>query len=152
MEEKDREISALRLIYDEEKKELDRLEAYFEKLMAERAAALAIERQKAEQRAREAAQLATLSKAATMLQKIWRGSQGRKAAEKGKAGKGKGKKKKVREVANGSQSASCSTLAPLSSCIISCSLACPHLNSLVLADGTRDLSDVDATRTRPYVQ
>jgi len=94
MEEKDREISALRLIYDEEKKELDRLEAYFEKLMAERAAALAIERQKAEQRAREAAQLATLSKAATMLQKIWRGSQGRKAAEKGKAGKGKGKKKK----------------------------------------------------------
>ena len=64
--------------------------------MAERAAALAIERQKAEQRAREAAQLATLSKAATMLQKIWRGSQGRKAAEKGKAGKGKGKKKKVR--------------------------------------------------------
>ena len=34
MEEKDREISALRLIYDEEKKELDRLEAYFEKLVS----------------------------------------------------------------------------------------------------------------------
>ena len=53
------------------------------------------ERRKAEEKARHQAQMATLSKAATMLQKIWRGKQGRTAAEKGKAGKGKGKKKKV---------------------------------------------------------
>ena len=94
MEEKDREISALRLIYDEEKKELDRLEAYFEKLMAERAAAMEVERKKAEERARQQAQMAALSKAATMLQKIWRGKQGRDAATRGKAGKAKGGKKK----------------------------------------------------------
>ena len=87
------QISALRLIYEEERKELTRLETYFDQLMAEREAALALERKKAEERARQQAQMATLSKAATMLQKIWRGKQGRKAAEKGKAGKG-GKKKK----------------------------------------------------------
>ena len=93
MEEKDREISALRLIYEEERKELNRLENYFNKLMAEREAALAIERKKAEERARQQAQMATLSKAATMLQKIWRGKAGRRELEKKKAGKG-GKKKK----------------------------------------------------------
>ena len=97
MEEKDREISALRLIYEEERKELNRLETYFNKLMAEREAALAEERKKAEERARQQAQIATLSKSATMLQKIWRGKQGRREMDKkksGKGGKGKGKKKK----------------------------------------------------------
>ena len=95
MGEKDKEIAALRLIYDEEKKELNRLETYFNKLLAEREAALAEERKKAEARARQEAQMATLSKAACMLQKIWRGKQGRKELEKKKSGKGgKGKKKK----------------------------------------------------------
>ena len=95
MEEKDREISALRLIYEEERKELNRLENYFNKLMAEREAALAEERKKAEERARQQAQMATLSKAATMLQKIWRGKCARRDADKKKGGKGKkGKKKK----------------------------------------------------------
>ena len=46
MGEKDREISQLKLIYEEEKKELTRLEEYFSKLMAEREAALAEERKK----------------------------------------------------------------------------------------------------------
>ena len=63
--------------------------------MAERAAALEVERKKAEERARQQAQMAALSKAATMLQKIWRGKQGRDAAARGKAGKAKGGKKKV---------------------------------------------------------
>ena len=95
MGEKDREISALRLIYEEERKELTRLEDYFSKLMAEREEALAEERKKAEERARQQAQQATLAKAATMLQKMWRGKQGRKALEGKKAGKGgKGKKGK----------------------------------------------------------
>ena len=74
--------------------ELHRLEEYFSKLMAEREAALAEERKKAEERARQQAQMATLSKAATMLQKIWRGKQLRRAIEGKKAGKGgKGGKK-----------------------------------------------------------
>jgi len=95
MEEKDKEISALRLIYEEEKKELNRLETYFNKLLAEREAALVEERKKAEERARQQAQMATLSKAATMLQKMWRGKVGRRELEKKKSGKGgKGKKKK----------------------------------------------------------
>jgi len=96
MEEKDREISALRLIYEEERKELTRLETYFNKLMAERDAALAEERKKAEERARQQAQMATLSKSATMLQKIWRGKQARREMDKKKGGGkgGKGKKKK----------------------------------------------------------
>jgi len=98
MEEKDREISALRLIYEEEHKELNRLEEYFSKLMAEREAALAEERKKAEERARQQAQMATLSKAATMVQKMWRGKVQRREFEKKKSGKGgkggKGKKKK----------------------------------------------------------
>ena len=93
MEEKDREISALRLIYEEERKELNRLENYFNTLMAEREAALAEERKKAEERARQQAQMATLSKSATMLQKIWRGKCSRRDMEKKKGG-GKGKKKK----------------------------------------------------------
>jgi len=93
MEEKDKEISALRLIYDEEKKELNRLEEYFSKLMAEREAALAEERKKAEQRAREQAQMATLTKAATMVQKLWKGKSARKEFEKKKAGGGKKGKK-----------------------------------------------------------
>jgi len=93
MDEKDKEISALKLIYDEEKKELNRLEEYFSKLMAEREAALAIERTKAEARAREQAQMATLNKAACMVQKLWRGKQGRKELEKKKAGGGKKGKK-----------------------------------------------------------
>lgn len=98
MEEKDKEISALRLIYDEERKELNRLETYFNKLLAEREAALAEERKKAEERARQQAQMATLSKAATMLQKMWRGKVARRELDKKKSGKGgkgkKGKKKK----------------------------------------------------------
>jgi len=95
MEEKDREISALRLIYEEEHKELNRLEDYFSKLMAEREAALAEERKKAEERARQQAQMATLSKAATMVQKMWRGKVARRELEKKKSGKGgKGKKGK----------------------------------------------------------
>jgi DNA repair exonuclease SbcCD ATPase subunit len=95
MDEKDREISALRLIYEEERKELNRLEDYFSKLTAEREAALAEERKKAEERARQQAQQATLAKAATMLQKMWRGKVGRRELEKKKSGKGgKGKKKK----------------------------------------------------------
>ena len=99
MGEKDREISQLKLIYEEEKKELTRLETYFSKLQAEREAALAEERKKAEARARQQAQMATLSKAATMLQKMWRGRVARRELEKkkkgGKGGKGgKGKKKK----------------------------------------------------------
>lgn len=59
----------------------------------------------AEEQARQQAQLATLSKAATMLQKMWRGKVARremerkKAGSRGKKGKkggkgGKGKKKK----------------------------------------------------------
>jgi hypothetical protein len=51
------QISALRLIYEEERKELHRLETYFNKLMAEREAALAEERKKAEERARQQAQV-----------------------------------------------------------------------------------------------
>jgi len=98
MEEKDKEISALKLIYEEERKELNRLETYFNKLLAEREAALAEERKKAEERARQQAQMATLSKAATMLQKMWRGKVARRELEKKKSGKGgkgkKGKKKK----------------------------------------------------------
>ena len=95
MEEKDKEISALKLIYDEEKKELTRLEEYFSKLMAEREVALAQERKKAEQLAREQAQMATLSKAATMVQKLWRGKEGRnELAKKKAAGAKKGKKGK----------------------------------------------------------
>jgi len=95
MEEKDREISAVRLIYEEERRELTRLEKYFSKLLAEREAALAEERKKAEERARQQAQQATLSKAATMLQKMWRGKCARRDMEKKKSGKGgKGKKKK----------------------------------------------------------
>jgi len=98
MEEKDKEISALRLIYEEEKKELNRLETYFNKLLAEREAALVEERKKAEERARQQAQMATLAKAATMLQKMWRGKVARRELEKKKSGKGgkgkKGKKKK----------------------------------------------------------
>jgi len=101
MDEKDREISALRAIYEDERKELLHLEDYFNKLMAEREAALAEERKKAEELARQQAQQATLSKAATMLQKMWRGKVARrdlerkKAGSRGKKGKGgKGKKKK----------------------------------------------------------
>lgn len=101
MEEKDREISALRLIYEEERKELSRLETYFSKLMAEREAALAEERKKAEERARQQAQMATLSKAATMLQKMWRGKCARRDLDKKKSGKGgKGKKKKATKKAS----------------------------------------------------
>jgi len=98
MEEKDREISALRAIYEDERKELLHLEDYFSKLMAEREAALAEERKKAEELARQQAQQATLSKAATMLQKMWRGKVARRDMERKKAGsrgkKGKGGKKK----------------------------------------------------------
>jgi hypothetical protein len=101
MEEKEREITALRAIYEEERKELLRLEEYFNKLMAEREAQLAEERKKAEEVARQQAQQATLNKAATMLQKMWRGRIARrelerkKAGSRGKKGKGgKGKKKK----------------------------------------------------------
>ena len=97
MEEKDKEICAIRAIYEEERKELNRLEDYFNKLLAEREAALAEERKKAEERARQAAQQATLNKAATMLQTIWRGKCARRDMEKKKSGgkgKGKGGKKK----------------------------------------------------------
>ena len=95
MEEKDREISALRLIYEGERKELTRLENYFNKLLEEREKALAEERKKAEDRARQQAQMATLAKAATMLQKMWRGRIARREMEKKKSGKGgKGGKKK----------------------------------------------------------
>ena len=94
MEEKFREIEALKLIYEEEKKELTRLETYFSKLQAEREAALAEERKKAEARARQQAQMATLSKAATMLQKMWRGKCARRDMDKKKGGGKKGKKKK----------------------------------------------------------
>ena len=93
MEEKDREISALRLIYEGERKELTRLENYFNKLLEEREKALAEERKKAEDRARQQAQMATLAKAATMLQKMWRGKVARRELEKKKSGQGgKGKK------------------------------------------------------------
>ena len=101
MEEKEREITALRAIYEEERKELSRLEDYCNKLMAEREAQLAEERKKAEEVARQQAQKATLDKAATMLQRMWRGRIARrelerkKAGSRGKKGKGgKGKKKK----------------------------------------------------------
>merc|ERR1711957_960565 len=67
VDEKEKEIAALRAIYDEEKKELTRLEDYFNQLMIEREAQLAIERKKAEELARIQAQQATLHKAATML-------------------------------------------------------------------------------------
>jgi len=100
VDEKEKEIAALRAIYDEEKKELTRLEDYFNQLMIEREAQLAIERKKAEELARIQAQQATLHKAATMLQKMWRGRNARRDLErkksggkKGKGGKG-GKKKK----------------------------------------------------------
>merc|ERR1719424_2814179 len=99
VDEKEKEIAALRAIYDEEKKELTRLEDYFNQLMIEREAQLAIERKKAEELARVQAQQATLHKAATMLQKMWRGRNARRDLERkksgGKKGKGgKGKKKK----------------------------------------------------------
>jgi len=99
VDEKEKEIAALRAIYDEEKKELTRLEDYFNQLMIEREAQLAIERKKAEEHARVHAQQATLHKAATMLQKMWRGRNARRDLERkkggGKKGKGgKGKKKK----------------------------------------------------------
>ena len=91
----DREIQALRAIYEEERKEMLRLEDYFNKLMAEKEAQLAEERKKAEENARQQAQQATLSKAATMLQKMWRGRIARREMEKKKSGKGgKGGKKK----------------------------------------------------------
>jgi len=99
VDEKEKEIAALRAIYDEEKKELTRLEDYFNQLMIEREAQLAIERKKAEELARVQAQQSTLHKAATMLQKMWRGRNARRDLERkksgGKKGKGgKGKKKK----------------------------------------------------------
>jgi len=101
MDEKEKEIVALRAIYEEERKEMTRLEEYFNKLTAEREAELAEERKKAEALAREQAQQATLSKAATMLQKMWRGRIARRDLERkkagsrgGKKGKGKGGKKK----------------------------------------------------------
>ena len=72
-----------------------RLEDYFNKLMAEKEAQLAEERKKAEENARQQAQQATLSKAATMLQKMWRGRIARREMEKKKSGRGgKGWKKK----------------------------------------------------------
>jgi len=97
MTEKDTEITERRAIYEEEKKELARLEDYFNKLMLEREAQLAEERKKAEELARVQAQHATLNKAATMMQKMWRGRIARRELEKKKGkgkGKGKGKKKK----------------------------------------------------------
>ena len=97
MLEKDTEITERRAIYEEEKKELARLEDYFNKLMVERETQLAEERKKAEELARVQAQQATLNKAATMMQKLWRGRIARRDLEKkrGKGkGKGKGKKKK----------------------------------------------------------
>jgi len=101
MDEKEREITALRAIYEEERKEMMRLEEYFNNLMMEREKELAEERKKAEALARQQAQQATLAKAATMLQKMWRGRIARrelerkKAGSRGKKGKGgKGKKKK----------------------------------------------------------
>jgi len=97
MLEKDTEITERRAIYEEEKKELARLEDYFNKLMLERETQLAEERKKAEELARVQAQQATLNKAATMMQKLWRGRIARRDLEKkrGKGkGKGKGKKKK----------------------------------------------------------
>ena len=67
--------------------------------MIEREAQLTIERKKAEELARVQAQQSTLHKAATMLQKMWRGRNARRDLERkksgGKKGKGgKGKKKK----------------------------------------------------------
>ena len=94
MDEKFREIEALKLIYEEEKKELTRLETYFSKLQQEREEVLAQERKKAEERARAQAQMATLSKAATMLQKMWRGKCARRDIGKKAGGGKKGKKKK----------------------------------------------------------
>ncbi|KAL1504156.1 hypothetical protein AB1Y20_010565 [Prymnesium parvum] len=92
MEEKHREISTLRGIYEEERKELLYYEDYFNKLLAEREATLAEERKKAEELARQKAQQATLEKAATMLQKVWRGKVTRRDLERKKAGS-RGKKK-----------------------------------------------------------
>ena len=100
MDEKDREITALRAIYDEDRAEMMRLEDYFTKLAAEREAQLALERKKAEELARQQAQQVTLAKAAVMLQKMWRGRCARRALErarsgkKGAKGKGDGKKGK----------------------------------------------------------
>jgi len=98
MAEKDEQITALRSLYEDERKELTKLEDYFNKLMAEKEAQLAEERKKAEEQARQNAQHATLSKAATMLQKMWRGKVARRELERKKSGKGgkggKGKKKK----------------------------------------------------------
>ena len=66
--------------------------------MLEREAQLAEERKKAEELARVQAQQATLNKAATMLQKMWRGRIARRELERKKSGsrgkKGKGGKKK----------------------------------------------------------
>jgi len=102
MDEKEKEITALRAIYEEERKEMMRLEDYFQKLMAEREAQLAEERKKAEELARQQAQEATLSKAATMLQKMWRGRVARREMERKKSGSrgkkgGKGKKGKKKK-------------------------------------------------------
>merc|ERR1712070_874018 len=105
MHEKASEMEKESTIYDAERKEMERLEEYFNKLMAEREAQLAEERKKAEAQAREHAQQATLSKAAVMVQKIWNGHKARreldrmKTGSRGKKGKkggkgGKGKKKK----------------------------------------------------------
>lgn len=94
MEDKEKEITGLRAVYEEDRKEMMRLEDYFTKLQIEREAQLAVERKKAEEQARQNAQTVTLAKAAVMLQKMWRGKMGRRDLERkrsGSRGKGKGK-------------------------------------------------------------
>eukprot|EP00967_Tisochrysis_lutea_P006204 scaffold7364_cov31-Tisochrysis_lutea.AAC.1 len=96
--EKDAELNSLKAVYADEQKEIARLESYFAEMAAERELQLEKERKLAALRAREHAQQQALEKAATYVQKIWRGKRERRALEKAKSGKGgkggKGGKKK----------------------------------------------------------
>jgi hypothetical protein len=95
--DKHAELNALKAVYADEQKEAARLEAYFAEVTAERELKLVEERKLAEVRAREQAQQQALERAATYVQKVWRGKSARRALEKAaKSGKGRkgGKKKK----------------------------------------------------------
>jgi hypothetical protein len=95
--DKHAELNSLKAVYANEQKEMARLEAYFAEVTANRELKLLEERKLAAVRAREQAQHQALERAATYVQKIWRGKSQRRALEKAaklsKAGKGRKKKK-----------------------------------------------------------
>ena len=94
MGEKTKELEALQAMYDEERKEVDRLEQYFERLMMEREHQLAEERKKAEVLARRMAQRQALDSAARLLQRKWRRVLARRGKKLKAGGGGKKEKKK----------------------------------------------------------